>query len=201
MGKYYTVLLTLVFVGFGCTRHKNNGSPVRPSDFPAFLNAPETASRIRYATPENADIIEGAYSLSYFVEEPFPPRNTMSYVQNELSSAGFFRLKYLLYSRTEECSYGWYSNKHTEPGFIYLEWTERWGHPEKDECVTVYFCYRYKPPKKDLTTLYVTLIYSTERSEQAVFVKQYKESLPKEEWGKKADEIDYENMWGQEKRK
>lgn len=194
MVKYMVFLLSVIFF-WGCEHKAVNGTNIRPQDFPAFLKAPENATDILYATPQTAIIIEGAYSLSYFIDEEFPPIMTMQFVHNQLYAAGFFPTKYSLYNLSMEMGYTWESKELLEPGYVRLGWGEGWLNRSNLESVSVSFLYRYRTESPDMSKPHINILFTTEEAETSAFVKKYKKYYPKEDWEKDITEIDYDKIW------
>lgn len=175
--KYLWVCIPLLMVIGGC--EKKDGVTVRPDNFPSFLQVPENGYQVRYATPENAEIVKGACSLSYFVDEGFPPEKAMDFMHQQLSSAGFIQLEYSYLQPLIKLSKEWYANKFQEPGYVYYDLLEHQAN-ESYETVLVNLSYRYKVDDKQLDQLYVYQSHGSQDAESSKYIKRYMEYHPKE---------------------
>jgi hypothetical protein len=113
----YVLFLFIGIVLCGCKPKVTSDTPVRPDNFPEFLKAPGNAMDIRYATPENANMTEGVYTLNYFVNEDFPPKPTMDFIHSQLLAGSFFLLKYNPIDHFE-VFHGWHTDTMRNPGYI-----------------------------------------------------------------------------------
>jgi len=189
----YIVFLLLIIVVLGCKNKTPNETRIRPENFPEFLRPPENADNILYAGPETGNTDYRVYTLSYFVNESFPPQKTMKFVYNLLADSGYFLLKYTLLDH-QEAHYVWQFDDYSDPGFVRLKRGERWASKNNNGFVMVIFNYRNKIGESDLSRLAVSINYSLEESKSSVSVKKYKTHFPEEDWAKKFDEIEYDNI-------
>ena len=178
MRKAYILLLCLMVCG--CNDDRDYGSEIRPDDFPDFLTAPENARTIRYATPQSDITLEGTYSLTYIVDEEFPPDNTISYIHSELSAAGFILLKHRTLDLGKR-AFEWFENPdHRQPNHAFLVWESELGTKTDYRRIHVALSYHYAAENPILTELSVSIGYSTEDSPYSIRMKRYKERFPEE---------------------
>jgi hypothetical protein len=79
---------------FGCRKKEGvNGVPYRPDGFPEILVPLEGATEIRYLSPETGKIVEGTYSISFWLDEEYPAKNTIEQIQSHLKSRGCVRVQ------------------------------------------------------------------------------------------------------------
>ena len=160
-------------------REASNGSFTRPDDFPSFLQVPPNVDKVRYREPDNANIMEGCYALNYLVDETYPPDKTIQFIHQELSKAGFVRLKYSVLQPLMEISWDWYKNERRVPGYTDYNLTEYWAN-NKYEYIHVGLTYQYQTGHEVLDHLEVWLLYCTAESENSKYVKRYLEYHPEE---------------------
>jgi hypothetical protein len=163
----------------GCKHKGEEGSDIRPIDFPDFMTAPKNARNILYSTPQNDAVSEGTYSLTYIVDEEFPPNNTMSFIQNQLSSANFFRLKRCpvnLY----EVNHEWKENPYRDPDYVDLTKSSSWGTPSSLDSVFVVLYYHYAVNEVKRSELGVSIVFSTKDSPYSIRMERYKEQFSEE---------------------
>ena len=77
----------------GCRKKEGvNGVPYRPEGFPEILVPLEGANQIRHLSPETGNV-KGAYSISFWVDEEYPAKNTIEQIQNHLKSYNCVRVE------------------------------------------------------------------------------------------------------------
>lgn len=197
MNRIYIMLLFVPLI-WSCKSDSPAGTNVRPPNFPDFLKPSINMVDVQYRNSETGGVADGTFSLVYLAEEDFPPLSTINFIQNELSSAGFFCAKYLMLGLPQEVEvlHHWRPDRHREDGYIHLIWSEYWIHREKCECVFVVYSYRYKKGEDVSKKAEIAMVYSSEKSDMSAIVKRYKEHYPTEDWEKEPSGIDYGKLKG-----
>lgn len=191
--KKCCLVLFLFLLIWGCECDIPDDVSVKPRDFPGFLRPPDDAYNVQYHVVEYERAIGKVSSLQYSVDEDFPAQAMIKSIQSELSSAGFFPLKYSLFGGQQklEVGYLWQHSEPYEPEYVNLEWGEHWINKENNDCIVLVYRYRYKIGKETPSKLFVSAMCFSDQTELTPLVKRYKELYPEEDWRKDTTEIDY----------
>lgn len=89
------VVCIFCFLTIGCKK-KNvmNGVPYRPKTFPEILVPFDGAIETRYLSPETGKIVEGAYLISFWINEEYPARKCIEQIQNHFQSQECVRVEW-----------------------------------------------------------------------------------------------------------
>ena len=170
-----TVFLVVLFVAEPFRLYRSFGpypkaSPIRPKDFPAYIQVPEGASRVGYMGGETP-------SVSFFVVDPHPATETLRFIENNLK-AGWRKLDYNLMSPNIPSSHikGWSGirkNENPERRFRYCMWIGEWIN-DKRETLYVMLEYRFaEEGPEDFNTLYCNIHKSSPKGLQLKFIEHY----------------------------
>jgi hypothetical protein len=153
----------------------------RPADFPGYLQAPVSATDVRYQGGDRP-------YLSFTVEDPHPAAKTLDFISSNLEQASWKRLGHDLLNPQVESSHltGWYNpltrwfgsgddSKETARRKRRFRWNADWIN-NKNETVNVFL--QYAPPEtgeKKPTTLYCNLSQSPPSPLNLQFIKRYRQ--------------------------
>lgn len=174
------ILLIISVLGVtGCKNKSSHvGSDVRPEDFPDFLFAPNNARDIIYLSPLTGGIVEHSYSIYYYVDEPYPPAQTIQYIHELLSHGGFQRLEHLLDDPLNKVGQ-WRPTRVDRDGFEGRQWRESWIS-DNDESVNVRLSRHHPIVADNPEVLEVHMLYHTHKSYWKNLIEQYRELYPNE---------------------
>lgn len=93
--KHCLIFVVCIFcsLNIGCKK-KNvmNGVPYRPETFPEMLVPFDGAKETRYLSPETGKIVEGAYLISFWIDEEYPASIIIGQIQKHLQSYDCVRI-------------------------------------------------------------------------------------------------------------
>jgi len=94
MRTQLSIIICILCICIGCGKKEEEyGVTYRPSDFPEILAPPKDATEIRYSSPETGGIVKGAYSISFWLNEEYPAKNTIKQIQRYLQSQDCVRVE------------------------------------------------------------------------------------------------------------
>lgn len=172
-----TGLLCLRFVRdrYGSSYELN---PIRPADFPEVLVPPPAAKSIDYSAPSISKRAPDTYSLSFWVEEPYPADNTHRFILETLSAQGWRRLHFLILAPTVKPE--WRARGGDTQDDEVHRWHEDWANA-KGEIVSAILQYSVqKATRGDLKQLDVNMTFFGQNSGADRLLSQYKKYHPEE---------------------
>lgn len=92
MHLFILVCISCICIGCG-KKEKGYGVETRPEDFPEILVPLDGAIDVRYLSPETSDIVEGTYSVYFWIDEEYPASKTIEQIQNHLKSQDCVRVR------------------------------------------------------------------------------------------------------------
>lgn len=183
---FFAILTATVLFCINLISRKYIRNPIRPEDFPAILIHPQNAYDPDFSTPSNSRRAKYSYSLSFFVDEPYPSEVVRNFFNNHLTSNGWQKLKYDLLNPNIPI----YKNpllpnlKTTLPDSTEGKWPlsckEDWISNEEEK-ISIMFDYGPdQEGKPDLSRVYVNTTLFKQRSWVNPYIKRYKQLHPEE---------------------
>jgi hypothetical protein len=204
-----SIVICILCICIGCGKKEEEyGVEIRPEDFPEILVPPKDATEIRYSSPETGKIVEGTYSVSFWLNEEYPAENTIDQIQSHLQSQDCVRVKGSVLSdlttlhviegegfnkkvvdmsdkfreslkQTERSTETQWRKPHGLADILHSIWSEEWITPDDDK-VSVLLTYYFPDKGYGGYRIWVHLTAFTPSSWMYPHVQRYKENHPEQ---------------------
>ncbi|MBU0638803.1 MAG: hypothetical protein KKB50_08060 [Planctomycetes bacterium] len=155
-------------------------NPVRPENFPTFLQVPDKAIYVDYVISTDGELA----TVSFRVGDLFPAEQTLGEVARDLEEAGFKALAYDLLNPTLRSSHtrGWskWVDATDDPAVWVHHWLAAWAN-DQHEVVQISLRYDYPVDgEADLNNLWAVCMYEAGQGLFGQALSRYRQMHPSE---------------------